>query len=96
MICSIAQLQEKPVIDKTTGCKLGFVCDVEIDTKNAVLCAIIVVGKRKTSSFFAKNVKFRIEWNDIEIIGRDTIIIKGGHNYNNVDNSPSIFDKLWS
>lgn len=95
MICSITGLQEKPVIDKCTGARIGFVCDVELDTEFAKLCAIIVLGKRKSNSFLVKSIKFRIDWDEIEVIGKDAIIVKGGHKYDALDSGGSMLEKIW-
>ena len=47
MSCRIAELRHKEVINQSDGMRLGFVDDVEIDTKNACLISVIIYGRPK-------------------------------------------------
>ena len=49
--------------------------DVEIDTKNAKLVAIIIFGRPKCFGLFGREEDIVILWNNIELIGEDTIIV---------------------
>ena len=53
MTCRITDLRCKEVINGKDGCRLGCVDDVEIDTKNAKLVAIIIFGRPKCFGLFA-------------------------------------------
>lgn len=41
----LIEMQCKDVINIETGCKIGYVCDIEIDTNCACIRAIIVEKK---------------------------------------------------
>lgn len=48
MICRINDFKYKDVISSSDGVRLGFVGDVELDTQNAALTAIVI--RRQISS----------------------------------------------
>lgn len=47
MNCCLTDLREKEVINLKDGCRLGCVCDVEIDSCTGRLVAIIIFGKKQ-------------------------------------------------
>ena len=96
MRCSIVDLMEKSVINAATGERIGNLCDVELDTKSASLCAIIVGLKSKGNSFFAKVQKVRIDWSDIEVIGQDAILINMCGEFEMLKEEKNFLEKLWN
>lgn len=75
MNCRIQDLCRKEVINMSDGTRLGNVCDVEVDTETGKLCAIIIFGRGKMFNFGNKNCDIRICWEDINVIGDDTILV---------------------
>lgn len=75
MICCFSDLRCKEVINVSTGAKLGFVDDVEIDTVEARVCALIVYGRAKFFGLFGREDDIIIRWKDIQTIGQDTILV---------------------
>lgn len=75
MNCFITDLNEKEVINLCDGTRLGNVCDVEIDTCTGCLVSIIIYGKGKCFGFLGRDGDIRICWNDIKVIGDDTILV---------------------
>lgn len=73
--CSVSDLSNKEVISSKTGCRLGHVCDVEINTCDGRLVAIIIWGKSRCAGLFGREDDIRICWEDIEVIGCDTILV---------------------
>lgn len=73
--CSITDLRNKEVICQKNGCRLGHVSDVEINTCDGRLVAIIIWGKCKCGGLFGRDDDIRICWDDIEVIGSDTILV---------------------
>ncbi|MBE6542057.1 MAG: YlmC/YmxH family sporulation protein [Ruminococcaceae bacterium] len=75
MICS-SELREREVVNICTGKRLGYVCDIQIDTDCGKICAVFV-----SDSFFCfsdrKNT-VKIEWNCIKCIGEDIILVEVG------------------
>lgn len=75
MGCRIAQLRNKEVVNESDGAVLGCVNDVEIDTKNACLVAIVVYGRPKFFGLFGRHSDTVIPWANIRLIGEDTILV---------------------
>ncbi len=75
MNCCITDLHEKEIINLCDGCRLGAVCDVEIDTCSGCIVSIIVWGKSKLFGFLGKTEDIKIPWCDIKVIGDDTILV---------------------
>lgn len=73
--CRIAELRNKDVISIKDGTRLGYVCDVEVDTCSARVCAIVIYGKPKLLGLFGREDDCVIEWSEIEVIGPDTILV---------------------
>ena len=61
-----------------TGCRLGCVTDVEIDTALGCLVSITVFCGRGICGFFGKGEEIKICWKDIIVIGDDTILVRHG------------------
>ena len=76
MTCSIAELINKEVICKLNGTRIGNVDDVELDVNSGRLVSIVIYGKGKVMGLFGKSEDFIIPWDDIDVIGEDTILVK--------------------
>ena len=76
MTCSIAELRNKEVICKLNGTRIGNVDDVELDVNSGRLVSIVIYGKRKVMGLIGKSEDFIIPWDDIDVIGEDTILVK--------------------
>ncbi len=75
MGCSIAELRNKEVICKLNGTRIGNVDDVELDINSGRLVSIIIYGKGKIMGVFGKSEDIVIPWDDIDVIGEDTILV---------------------
>lgn len=73
--CSITELRNKEVINAKSGCRVGFVSDVEINTCDGRLSAIIIWGRARCFGLFGKDDDIRICWENIQVIGNDTILV---------------------
>lgn len=73
--CSITDLRNKEVISSKNGCRLGNVCDVEIDVCDGKLVSIIIWGRSRWGGLFGRDDDIRICWEDIDVIGNDTILV---------------------
>ena len=68
-----SELCKKEVINVYDGCKLGRICDLDIDTLCGRINAIFVP---KEIALFKKKQFFIIKWDQIERIGADTILVR--------------------
>jgi YlmC/YmxH family sporulation protein len=73
--CRIIDMRHKEVINIKDGTRLGCVCDVEIDTVNAKVLAIVVYGRLRCFGLFGREDDIIIKWQDIQVIGDDTILV---------------------
>ena len=69
------ELRSKEVIDLGDGKRLGFVCDVEIDTGTGRIIAIVVPGPKGFGGLFGKPEDCVIPWSSIVRMGDDIIIV---------------------
>lgn len=69
----LTDLKNKEVINIHNGKRLGYVCDVELDIKDARLLSIILPGEG--GGIFSKSEPISIPWTCIQHIGEDLIIV---------------------
>lgn len=75
MNCSLSQLRSKEVINSRNGCRIGYVDDLEVNTRDARVCAIIIYGRFKFFGLLGRKDDCVIPWDRIELIGEDTILV---------------------
>lgn len=75
MHCCLYDLRDKEVINSKTACRLGNVCDVEIDSCTGRVVTLIVCGRGHFFSLFGKCEEIRIRWEEVEVIGDETILV---------------------
>lgn len=71
----LTNLKCKEVINVCDGCRLGFVCDVELDLITGRIVAIIVPGPCRFFGLFGRQHDFVIPWGCIKRIGSDIILV---------------------
>ena len=76
MLCRMDGLRDKEVINVKDGGRIGFVCDVEVDTQEARLAAVVVYGKLRLFGLLGREPDFVIPWADIVLIGEDTVLVR--------------------
>lgn len=75
MLCRIDELKNKQVVCVKDGCVLGFVSDVEMDTVNGNLTAIVIFGRLRFFGLFGREDDIIIPWSDIKVIGNETVLV---------------------
>ena len=70
-------LKCKEVVNIADGCRLGYVCDVEVDCKCGKIISIIVPGPGKCFGLLGRHEEYVIPWCDIRQIGDDIILVDG-------------------
>jgi len=68
-------LRQKEVINQSDGARYGFVSDLEINTKEGMITAIIVPGPGRVLGVFGRDQEYRIPWDKITKIGEDIILV---------------------
>ncbi len=75
MFCRANELRCKDVISLKTGCRIGCVCDFEIDLSTARITALIVYGRWRLFGLLGRSKDCVIHWCDIQLIGEDAILV---------------------
>ncbi len=75
--CRVADMRHKEVINSIDGSRIGYIDDVELDTVTAQMTAVIIFGRPKLFGLLGKQEDIVIRWENIELIGHDTVIING-------------------
>lgn len=57
--------------------KLGFVDDIIFDAERAEVLSLVVYGRPKLFGLLGRGSDCTIPWGSIQMIGEDTILIKG-------------------
>jgi len=72
---TLSELQSKEVIMISSGKRLGFIDDLEIDEEKGKITALILIERQQNVSIFNKSKQKMIQWQQIIIIGEDVILI---------------------
>ena len=75
MHCCVTDLQRKDVICRADGKRIGNICDVDVDTCTGQVVAIVIYGRGRCFGLLGHEDDIRIRWEDIEVIGDDTVIV---------------------
>ena len=74
MKCCLSDLRYKEVIDMTTGQRLGYVCDAEIDLEEGKIVSLIVPGQKKLGGLLSGDDDYILPWESISRLGEDIIL----------------------
>lgn len=75
MSCRIGDLRNKQVVCVKNGCVLGFISDVEINTSDGRLEAIVIFGRPRLLGVFGREDDIVIPWSEIDVIGQETVLV---------------------
>lgn len=71
-----SEMMRKDVIDINLGKNLGYIDDVDIDLSQGKINAVIIPSKQNfIYRFFSQRQDIIIDWNDIQKIGEDVILV---------------------
>lgn len=76
MICSLENIRNKEVIDISTGERLGYIDDVEMDIESSDVIALVVYGRERLFGLLGKEDDVIIPCREIQVIGNDVMLIK--------------------
>ncbi len=72
----ISDLRSRDVVNILDGKKLGHIYDIELDLEVGKVVAIILPGRLRGFSIFAKREEIVIPWKKIVRSGRDVILVE--------------------
>lgn len=76
MITRYSDFRMKEVVNISDGCRLGYVCDLELELPEGRICAIILPGPCKWLGMFGRDGEFVIPWHCIKQVGADIILVE--------------------
>jgi len=68
-------LRQKEIVNVKDGARYGFVNDLEVDTADGKILALIVPGPGRVLGVFGRDQEYRIPWGSIDKIGDDIILV---------------------
>ena len=71
----MGELKNKQVVCVKNGCVLGYISDVEINTANGNIEAVVIYGRPRFFGILGREEDIVIPWCDIEVIGAETILV---------------------
>ena len=74
-VTTFAELRRKEVINMRDGAKLGCICDLEIDERAGLICAIVVPGPPRFWGLVRSDEELVIPYRQISKIGEDVILV---------------------
>ena len=77
MVCRIAELQYKEVIDISDGTRYGFVDDVELDPELGAVESIVVAGRPRFFGLLGREPDQVFPWSCVKRFGEDIILVDG-------------------
>ena len=75
MCCRVIELRNKQVVSVRDGSVIGFIHDIEIDTKNGNVCSVVILGKPRFFGIVGREEDIVIPWENIEVIGEETVLV---------------------
>lgn len=70
-----SDFRHKEVIDISSGKKLGFISDVDIDLDKGVVISVIIPGRRRFFGLIPSKDDYVVPWRQIQKIGDDIILV---------------------
>jgi YlmC/YmxH family sporulation protein len=77
MECRVTDLRYKEVINIKSGQRLGYVCDVVVDTAAGKVLALVVPGPSRFFGMIGHEDDYIIPWDCISRISEDIILVDG-------------------
>lgn len=71
----LADIRSKEVINTSTGMRLGYVSDIEVDSSTGQILSIVVPGPSKYLGLLGREEDYIIPWDNIGRIGEDIILV---------------------
>ncbi len=75
------ELRNKQVVCIHSGEVLGYVGDIEFDTLSGKIESLVIFGKSRAFGLFGKSEDITLPWDDIEVIGSQTVLVKNNSKY---------------
>ena len=71
----IYEFRNKEVINISTGQRLGFITDVNLNPENGQISSVIIPQCARFFGMFGKETEYIIPWESIKKIGKDIVLV---------------------
>ena len=75
IMIKVSDTKMKEVINIENGERLGYIHDFEVDLDKGRITGIVMSSNPKGLNFFSKQNDIIIDWDEIEMIGTDIILV---------------------
>lgn len=75
-------LCRKEVIDISTGERLGFIDDIELDLNDSSVKSLVIYGSARLLGLFGREADTIISCEDIKVVGSDVVLVERSSNNN--------------
>ena len=75
METSMEALRRKEIVNLKDGSKLGYADDAVLDVETARVLRLVVKGRARCFGLLGRQSDLLIPWEDIQVIGEDTILV---------------------
>jgi YlmC/YmxH family sporulation protein len=75
MKCTFSELRDREVISTSSGTRIGYIDDMEIDTESGKIKSLIICGRPRMMGLLGRDEDIVIPCSDIEKIGTDTVLV---------------------
>ncbi len=76
MRLTLEEIRRKEVVNIIDGSCFGFADDIVIDTETKQVIALVMKGESKFFGLLHEENEISVPWENIDTIGRDTILVK--------------------
>ena len=77
MKCTLSDIKGKEIICVKTGAKLGYADDIEFDTDEFTVKALIIYGRSSFFGLLGRQDDIFVTAEDVQLIGEDTVLVNG-------------------
>lgn len=95
MQLTLNDIRSKEVVNLKDGACFGFADDIVLETETKSAIAIVIRGKLRFFGLFGREEDITINWEDIETIGEDTILVKIDYKSYEKAKKTNLFEKLF-
>lgn len=73
----ITNLRDKEIIDIRSGCRYGYVGDLEIDLETGKVLALVIPGRLRLLGLLGREKEKVFKWENVRRFGEDIILVEG-------------------
>ncbi len=95
MQLTLNDIRSKEVVNLKDGVCFGYADDIILETETKSVVAIVIRGRLRFFGILGRENDIIIDWEDIETIGEDTILVKIDSEYSEKPQKFNIIEKIF-